>query len=169
MTLIILYLVISKREKGCFTFVFKYYNSLRAQVEDWLEGRWLLDSVSVANETLEEVKRKKKECVVFEVDYEKAYDSASWEFIYYMLGRLGFCGKWNEWIKNCLKSSSIYVFVNEIPTTEFKPKKGLRQWDPLAPFFFLIAVEGVVRQTKEKKLVKIIVIGERWVNVSMLQ
>ena len=29
----------------------------------------------VANETLEEVKRKKKKCVVFKVDYEKAYDS----------------------------------------------------------------------------------------------
>jgi len=69
----------------------------------FLEGRGLLDSVLVANETLEEVKRKKKECVVFKVDYEKTYDSVSWEFIYYMLGRLGFCGKWIEWIKNLLR------------------------------------------------------------------
>ena len=53
----------------------------------------------VANETFEEVKRNKKECVVFKVDYEKAYDSIRWEFIYYMLGRLRFCGKWIEWIK----------------------------------------------------------------------
>ena len=67
-----------------------------------LEGRGLLDSVLVANETIEKVKRKKKECVVFKVGYEKAYDSVSWEFIYYMLERLGFCGKWIEWIKNCL-------------------------------------------------------------------
>jgi len=56
-------------------------------------------SVLVANETLDEVKREKKECVVFKVDYEKAYDSVSWEFIYYMMGRLGFCGKWIDWIK----------------------------------------------------------------------
>ena len=69
----------------------------------FLEGRGLLDSVLVANETLEEVKRKKKECVVFKVDYEKTYDSVSWEFIYYMLGRLGFCVKWIEWIKNLLR------------------------------------------------------------------
>jgi len=55
--------------------------------------------VLVANETLDEVKREKKECVVFKVDYEKAYDSVSWEFIYYMMGRLGFCGKWIDWIK----------------------------------------------------------------------
>jgi len=43
----------------------------------FLEGRGLLDSVLVANETLGEVKRKKKECVMFKVDYEKAYDSVS--------------------------------------------------------------------------------------------
>ena len=80
----------------------------------------------VANETLEEVKRNKKECVVFKVDYEKAYDSIRCEFIYYMLGRLGFCGKCIEWIKNCLESSSIFVLVNGSPTTKFKPMKGLR-------------------------------------------
>ena len=93
----------------------------------FLEGWGLLDNVLVANEILEEVKRKKKECVVFKVDYEKAYDSVSWEFIYYMLGRLGFCRKWIEWIKNCLESSTISVLVNGSPTTEFKPMKGLRQ------------------------------------------
>jgi len=38
---------------------------------DFLEGRGLLDSVLVASETLEEVKRKKKECVVFKVDLKR--------------------------------------------------------------------------------------------------
>jgi len=36
---------------------------------DFLEGRGLLDSVLVANEVLEEVKRRKKSCVHFKVDY----------------------------------------------------------------------------------------------------
>jgi len=126
----------------------------------------------VANETLEEVKRKKKECVVFKVDYEKAYDSVSWEFIYYMLERLDFCGKWIEWIKNCLESSSISMLVNGSQTTEFKPFKGLRQGDPLTPFLILIAAEGlagVVRHAEEKMLVESIEVGENRVKVSMLQ
>jgi len=38
----------------------------------FLEGRGLLDSVLMANEVLEEVKRRKKSCVYFKVDYENA-------------------------------------------------------------------------------------------------
>jgi len=40
----------------------------------------LMDSVLVANE----VKRRKSSYIFFKVDYEKAYDSVIWEFIYYM-------------------------------------------------------------------------------------
>jgi len=92
----------------------------------FLEGRRLLDSVLVGNETLEEAKRKKKKCVLFKVDYEKTYDLVRWELLFYMLGRMGFCEKWIEWIKYCLESSSISMLVNDYPTIEFNPIKGLR-------------------------------------------
>jgi len=112
------------------------------------EGRGLLDSVLVANEVLEEYKRKRKYCVFFKVDYEKAYDSVSWEFIYYMMRRLGFCELWTQWIKGCLESASISVLVNGSPTKEFFPKKGLRQGDLLAPFLFIIVAEGLAEEKR---------------------
>jgi len=43
----------------------------------FLERRGLIDSVLVANEMLEEMKRKKIRCIFFKVDYEKAYDSVN--------------------------------------------------------------------------------------------
>jgi len=51
----------------------------------------MLHGVLIANEIMEEAKRCKKPCLVFKVDYEKAYDSLSWKFLIYMMSRLGFC------------------------------------------------------------------------------
>jgi len=92
----------------------------------FLEGRGLLDSILVANKALEKLKRKNKSCVFFKVDYEKAYDSLRWNFIYYMLERIDFCEKWISWIKACLESTSMLILINRSPTKEFIPKKGLR-------------------------------------------
>jgi len=138
----------------------------------FLEGMRLLDSVLVANEVIEEYKRKRKSCVFFKVDYEKAYDSVSWEFIYYMLKRLGFCELWIRWIKGCLESAVVFVLVIGSPTKEFLPKKGLRQGDPLVPFLFLIVAErlaGVSRMAEEKKLIDSVEIDRDKVKVNMLQ
>jgi len=106
------------------------------------------------------------------VDYEKAYDSVNWDFLYYMLNRLGFCDKWVGWIRECLTSSSVSVLVNGSPTKEFVPKRGLRQGDPMAPFLFLIVAEGLaglVRQAVKKELYSGIKVGSNGTNVELLQ
>ncbi|XP_068498245.1 uncharacterized protein [Phaseolus vulgaris] len=64
------------------------------------------------------------------------------------------------------------VLVNGSPTTEFKSRKGLRQGDPVAPFLFLIVVEGlagVIREAVEKDLLESVEIGGRSIKVNMLQ
>ncbi|KHN17109.1 Transposon TX1 putative 149 kDa protein, partial [Glycine soja] len=64
----------------------------------FIGGRHLLHSVLIANEAEEEVKRCQKPSMVFKVDYERAYDFVSWDFLSYMMRRLGFCPKWIHWI-----------------------------------------------------------------------
>ena len=109
----------------------------------FIEGRHLLHGVLVANEVVEEAKRKQKSCIVFKVDYEKAYDSVSWQFLIYMMRRMDFNPRWIMWIEGCLASASISILVNGSPTKEFSPSRGLRQGDPLAPFLFNIVAEGL--------------------------
>ena len=86
--------------------------------------------------------------------------------------KLGFCSRWIGWIKNCLRSSTISILMNRSLTGKFKPEKGLRQGNPLAPFLFLIAVEGLiggVRQEERKGLIEGVNVGRNEIIVSMLQ
>lgn len=72
--------------------------------------------VVIANEVIWKVKVKRKECIIFKVDFEKIYDSVKWSFLYYMLKRCDFCYKWITCTKGCVESSTISFLVNGIPT-----------------------------------------------------
>ena len=148
------------------------HNVIDKQQSAFLSGRGLLYSVLVANETLDFLKKDKKKGVIVKVDYEKTYDSVDWEFLVYMMGRLGFNNKWIHWIKVCLESTTISVLVNGSPTKQFKPKKGLRQGDPLAPFLFLIVVEGLaglVRAAVSNDIYEGVEVGLKRIEVNLLQ
>lgn len=69
----------------------------------------------------------------------------NWEFLFYVLRRLGFGEKWVKWIRACLSSSSILVLVSGNPTLEFLVKRWLHQGDPLAPFLLNVVMEGLCR------------------------
>jgi len=137
----------------------------------FIEGRHMLHSVLIANETIEEAKRCHKPCIVFKVDYEKAYNSVSWEFFIYMMSRMGFCSKWIKWMEGCLKSAFVSVLVNGSPSSEFFPQKGLRQGDPLSPLLLNIVVEalnGLMSQALAQRLYKGFLVGSNKVEVSIL-
>ena len=138
----------------------------------FLKDRGILDSVLMANEVVEDPRRGGKSGLCLKVDFEKAYDSVRWEFLYDMLLRMGFHSRWIMWIQGCLESTIVSVLVNESPTKEFKPSRGLRQGDPLAPFLFIVVVEGLVglvRQAVKENLFSGLKIGRKEVDLCMLQ
>jgi len=109
--------------------------------------------------------------VIVRVDYENAYDSVEWEFLEYMMKRLGFVEKWIKWIKSCL-NSAVSTLVNRCPIKDFRLTRGLRQGDPLASFLFLIvaeSLEGMVREASRTGVLEGVRVGHLGVEVKLLQ
>jgi hypothetical protein len=138
----------------------------------FLKGRLLVDGVLVVNEVVDLAKKSGKDCLIFKVDFEKAYDSVDWSFLDYMLGRFGFSDKWRAWIRACVYAGSMSVLVNGSPTAEINIQRGLKQGDPLAPFLFLLVAEGLgglMKKAVETNRFRGFKVGSNGVIVSHLQ
>ncbi|GKV31769.1 hypothetical protein SLEP1_g40435 [Rubroshorea leprosula] len=138
----------------------------------FLRGRQMVDSIVIANETIDAAKRNKKASFVFKLDFEKAYDKVCWEFLDYMMLRMGFDPKWRRWINECLKSVEVSVLLNGSTTRQVKMNRGLRQGDPLSPYLFLLVAEGfngIISSAINQGLFEGVNIGNRGMRVSHLQ
>jgi len=101
----------------------------------FVKERQILDGILIANEVVDEAKKSNRELMLFKFDFEKAYDSMDWRYLDTVMNKMAFPLLWRKWIKECVSTTTASILVNGIPTDEFPLQRGLRQRDPLSPFF----------------------------------
>ncbi|OMO98831.1 reverse transcriptase [Corchorus capsularis] len=80
----------------------------------FIQGRQILDCSLIANEAVEAMKKNKQGGICFEVDFEKAYDSVDWDFLDFIMRKMGFGDKWISWIMKLVTTPTISVLAVEI-------------------------------------------------------
>nr|GEY85333.1 RNA-directed DNA polymerase, eukaryota, reverse transcriptase zinc-binding domain protein [Tanacetum cinerariifolium] len=68
----------------------------------FVSNKQILDGPFILNELIAWCKRKKKQSMIFKVDFAKAYDSVRWDYLLDVLHAFGFGPNWCKWIREPL-------------------------------------------------------------------
>ena len=79
--------------------------------------------------------------LLLSIDFEKAFDSISHDFIFKVLDKFNFGPSVTKWIRVLYNQASSSVLVNGFLSESFQIGRGCRQGDGLSPYLFLLCAE----------------------------
>lgn len=95
------------------------------------------------------------------IDFEKAFDSISWSFIYKVLEFFGFGKYIIDWVKILNTNFKSAILQSGYLSDQFSIQRGRRQGDPVAPYLFILCAEILSILIKQNKEIKGIIINNK--------
>ena len=93
------------------------------------------------------------------IDFEKAFDSISWKFMYKVLNHYNFSNEFIKWINIFNTEITATVLQVGFSSAFFPIKRGCKQGDPIAPYLFIICAQVLCEMILTNKNIKGIKIG----------
>ena len=131
----------------------------------FIAGRYIGENIRLIYDIMQYTEENNIPGLLLSVDFEKAFDSVSWSFIYKVMEFFGFGKSFISWIKTF--NNNVKLSVNQCGNLSsfFGIGRGCRQGDPVSTFLFILCAEilgimirnnmnisGIIINDKEHKL-----------------
>ena len=136
-------------------------NSISADEWAYVKGRNIFDAVRTICDIMDYTKLCNLPGFMVTIDFEKAFDSLSWNFLFKTLENFNFGESFIKWIRLFYTNISSCIMNNGVATPLFSIGRGVRQEDPLLPYLFILALETLLTAIKQTRDIKGIVVENK--------
>ena len=107
----------------------------------FVKEQTIFDAVRTISNIMEFTELKGYPVIMTAIDYRKAFNSLSKDFLFKLLESFGFGVSFIKWIKTFYSNITSCVANNGFFTPSFRIKRGIWQRDLLSPSLFIIVLE----------------------------
>ena len=133
----------------------------------YVKGRTIFDAVRTIDDIMNYTKIKKLPGLLVAFDFEKAFDSLSWSFLFKALNSFNFGKSFISWVSVLYCNISGCILNNGFSTQCFSEVcRGVRQGDPLSAYLFIIALELLLINIRHEKDIRGIMVENREIKLT---
>ena len=107
----------------------------------FIPGRCIGDCTRLIYDLMFHCEKNKIPGLLMQIDFEKAFDSVSWDFLYNVLESFGFDHEFINWIKLFNMDIKAYISQCGFLSDPIPVERGCRQGDPISSYLFLLVAE----------------------------
>ena len=116
----------------------------------FIKGRFISDSTRLVYDIMHATEVKNIPGLLLLIDFEKAFDSLSWKFLYKVLKFFDYNDNLIKWIKIVNTDIEAYVIQCGFLSKKIQKQRGCCQGDPISPYLFIIGAEILAKLIKLK-------------------
>ena len=129
-------------------------NLIHAEQKGFMANRSIMDNTRRMMDIMVEMELWDRSGLILLVDYEKTFDSLSWDCISTTLHNFDFGEKMIKWIETLRLNSKSCVTLNGHLSDYFALERGCRQGDPISPYLFILCGETLSTAIRNDKQIE---------------
>ena len=134
----------------------------------YLKGRYIGENIRTIYDVIDYTKINNIPGMMVLIDFEKAFDSISWPFLFKTLEAFNFGEFFRKWINIIYSKPECCITNNGFASSFFTITRGIRQGCPISALLFILVVEIMSLHIKQNQNIVGIPVGDHCIKVSQL-
>ena len=143
-------------------------NIIHTDQTGYIKGRYIGENIRTISDIIDYCEMFNKPGLMVLLDFQKAFDSISWNFLQKSLKAFNFGNTFCKWIKTLYCNTSSCVTNNGYASNFFPVERGVRQGCPISPLLFIIVAEILACKIRFDGEIKGISVDEEVFTISQL-